>query len=122
MNEDKAVLTAASWWTDKIRKDCTEQQLVNFREKLMDLIYSEIATDLAFGYDGANVWIICDKYPCEILSSAAAVAGISESFFPSGTDMIIESYDGGKTYIIEIADGRGVSYCKLSPIDEESEE
>lgn len=119
MNEDLAVFTAVYWWTDKISKEqphsINESQLVKFREKLAEFIYSEITTDMVMGYDGASVWIYCDDYPCKLLSYAAVSAGISESIFPHYVDMVIESFDGGETYEVMVSDKCRQPYEGLYP-------
>ena len=116
MTEDQAVLTAVTWWSDKIREGCTEQQLSNFHYKLEELIYSEIATDLVIGYDGAMVNIYCGDHLCEILDYAAVQSGIPELIFPQHVDMVIESYDGGEHYEIRVSDGLGQPYWGLYPV------
>lgn len=118
MTEDQAVLTAACWWRDQIEAGLTEQQLANFQSKLEEFIYSEIATDLTMGYDGASVWIYCGDYPCKLLGYAAVQARISESVFPKHVDMVIESCDGGEHYEVRIYDTLRRCYRELCPIND----
>lgn len=117
MTEDLAILTALNWWTNKLRDGLSELQLTKFREKLAELIHSEIVLDLTMGYDGAHVGIYCSDRPCELLSYAAVYAGISESIFPHHVDMRIESYDDGEHYEVLVLDGWRKSYKGLYPIN-----
>ena len=122
MNKDQAIYTAVNWWSYQIREKVTEQQLSNFRSKLEEIICSEIATDLAYGYDGASIWLYCYDYPCEILGKAAVQSGFSKTIFPRRIDMRIESFDGGNHYDVTVYDRFEQRHKNLCLADEESEE
>ena len=121
MTENQAVLTAVNWWSNQIRERVTKQQLSNFRSKLEEIICSEIATDLAFGYDGASIWLYCHDYPCEILCHAAVQSGLSKTIFPRHIDMRVESVDGGNHYDVTLYDRFERCYVDLCPTNESEE-
>ena len=136
MTKEKAIHTAAKWWTDKLRqrqphsngdnstssiftcmladigaKKPTEDQLALFETELERLILEFMDT-----YDDRWVVLSCDYGPGLLLYDAAQKASINLLNFPFKTHMHIRK--NGDDFEVSVSDGYAQPYDTVPPYEE----
>ena len=131
MTKEEVIITAAMWWTDKLRKRQPHDNGDNSRESAFANLFADLlatpATEaqlnvferaLTVGIEEEykkyledrtfpSIHIGCDYSPDNVLTVAAYKAGISIHNFPYKTHMLISKNE------VQVADGYGTPYMPI---------
>lgn len=131
MTKEEVIITAATWWADKLRKRQPHSNGDNSASSIFACIFADIGMKnvtedqynvferaLAVGIEDQykkylenlnfpNIYVGCDYDPCSVLAEAADKAGIPTLNFPYKTHMQITKNE------VFVADGYGKPYVAI---------